>query len=170
MRVVSFLRRANVLSLPCLAFLMAFSANSLRPQPATTITIRVMDSKTGLPVKQGDLHFTLWATKEYPETISYSPDRMLWGVQTGVGLGEVTIPGGLNYIRAWVSFGSTNWGMVSCDVTKGNPHPMPIYSVAQILETGILAPNLCSQRTTSAKPGEFVLFVRKMTFWEGMRN
>jgi len=169
MRLVLLFRRPNVFGLLCLAFLIALSVQCL-PQSTQTITIRVLDSKTGLPVTQDDLHFTLWATKEYPKTSSYAPDRLLWGTQTGAASGEVTIPEGLNYIRAWVSFGSTNWGMVSCDIPKGKTHLIPIYSVSQILQTGVVATNGCSKRTATAKPGEFILFVRKMTFWEGMQT
>jgi len=148
---------------------MLFSADFLHSQSEKTITIRVMDSKTGLPVTKDDLHFYLWAVKEDPGAFSYSPDTVLSGNQTGTGTGGVAIPDGLNYIRTWVSFGPTSWGLVSCDIPKGKPHAIPIYSVSKILNSGVVAPNLCSRKTATAKPGEFVLFVRQMTFWEAMQ-
>jgi hypothetical protein len=127
-----------------------------------------MDSKTGLLVKEGTLSFRVWAEKHDPRVSAYSPDYSLLGKQIGAGLGEVSIPNDANYIRAFVAFGSTVWGLVSCD-TKGRPHTLPVYSVSAILESGIVAPNLCSNKRTTAKPGEFVLFVRHMTFWEKMQ-
>jgi hypothetical protein len=46
---------------------------------------------------------------------------------------------------------------------------MPSYSIKMIFESGISAGNTCGKVRAEAKPGELILFMRPMTFWEKMR-
>jgi hypothetical protein len=46
---------------------------------------------------------------------------------------------------------------------------MPSYSIKKILESGISAGNTCGKARAKAAPGELILFMRPMTFWEKMR-
>jgi hypothetical protein len=51
---------------------------------------------------------------------------------------------------------------INCDAARESDKERDIwYPVSQILETGLVAPNECSKTHYSAKPGEFVFFVRK---------
>lgn len=149
----------------CFAFFAFLPANTLRAQPENTIRIRVLDSKTGLPITNADLDFVFWAVKDSPDSAVTNYDTILNGSQTGAGLGEVTIPAAMHFVRAFINLRSS-WGLVSCDFRKGHPGPIPVYSVSRIIASGVAAPNLCSSRTARAKPGEFVLFVRNLTLWE----
>jgi hypothetical protein len=42
--------------------------------------------------------------------------------------------------------------------------------VPDILKSGVVAPNDCSKRTAQAKPGEFVVFVRRINWREQMQQ
>ena len=46
---------------------------------------------------------------------------------------------------------------------------LPSYSIKRILESGVAAANTCGKQKVVAKPGELILFVRPMSFWEKMR-
>jgi hypothetical protein len=41
-----------------------------------------------------------------------------------------------------------------------------LYPVSTIIASGLVAKNNCSKRTTAAKPGELVIFIRPVTWWE----
>ena len=45
----------------------------------------------------------------------------------------------------------------------GNEH---LYPVSTIVASGLVARNNCSRRTAAAKPGELVIFIRPITWWE----
>jgi hypothetical protein len=47
--------------------------------------------------------------------------------------------------------------------TYGNEH---LYPVSTIVESGLVTKNDCSNKTATAKPGELVIFVRPVHWWE----
>lgn len=47
---------------------------------------------------------------------------------------------------------------------------MPSYSIKGILESGISASNTCGRSRVKAKPGELILFVRPLHWWERMKQ
>ena len=47
--------------------------------------------------------------------------------------------------------------------TYGSEH---LYPVSTIVASGLVASNNCSRRTATAKPGELIIFVRPVTWWE----
>jgi hypothetical protein len=47
--------------------------------------------------------------------------------------------------------------------TYGNDH---LYPVSTIVASGLVAKNNCSRRTAIAKPGDLVIFIRPVTWWE----
>lgn len=46
---------------------------------------------------------------------------------------------------------------------------IPTYPITKILESGVAAVNTCGKFTVEAKPGELILFARRMSFWEKMK-
>ncbi len=51
---------------------------------------------------------------------------------------------------------------INCDIAKETDKERDIwYPIAQILQSGLVAPNECSQTHYTAKPGEFVFFVQE---------
>jgi hypothetical protein len=47
---------------------------------------------------------------------------------------------------------------------------MTDFSTKQLIEHGIVTPNTCGKATASPKPGEAVLFVRPLTWWEKLKQ
>lgn len=47
---------------------------------------------------------------------------------------------------------------------------MPAYPVAKILESGMSAANTCGKFRTEAKPGELIIYMRSLHWWERMRR
>jgi hypothetical protein len=43
-------------------------------------------------------------------------------------------------------------------------------STKQLLQQGIVWPNTCGKATASPKPGELILFVRPLTWWEKLKQ
>ncbi len=43
------------------------------------------------------------------------------------------------------------------------------FSVDEVLRTGAATANGCGKANTAVKPGEIVVYVRPLTFWEAMR-
>jgi hypothetical protein len=46
---------------------------------------------------------------------------------------------------------------------------IPPYSIKKIVESGLAAANTCGKKRAVAKPGELILFARRMSFWEKMK-
>jgi hypothetical protein len=59
---------------------------------------------------------------------------------------------------------------INCDTAKESDRERDIwYPISDILKSGIVAPNQCSKTNYTAKPGEFVFFVRKRD-WRDQRE
>jgi hypothetical protein len=141
---------------------------TLCAQTDRTITVRMLDSKTGLPITTSEVEVrvrvpvTSNQTKGIPP-VYVRPDKD--------GVGVATFPITASDIRVYASYGAANWSYVNCDsIPDRGSIREHWYSVSEILTTGIAAPNFCSKRTLAVKPGEFVFFVRPMTFWEKMHE
>jgi hypothetical protein len=60
---------------------------------------------------------------------------------------------------------------INCDVAKQNDPEREIwYPVDVIMKAGVVAPNECGKTDYTAKPGEFVFFVRKRSALDRLRN
>jgi hypothetical protein len=134
---------------------------SLHAQTENTIHIRLLDGKTGLPVKASnylvriDHHDTAhneWVHINDDGTVMVSlpPDAQLIAVKATYEMGMETY--------------------INCDIAKESDRERDVwYPISQILKSGVVAPNECSQTHYTAKPGEFVFFVRKPN-WREQQN
>jgi hypothetical protein len=57
---------------------------------------------------------------------------------------------------------------------SGQPPPLPTdviptYRISKIVEMGVAAANTCGKFKAEAKPGELILFVRRISFWEKLK-
>jgi hypothetical protein len=140
----------------------------LYAQMDRTITIRMLDSKTGQPITTSE--FEVW-TGASP-TPAQTGGRPYHGVKPDDdGAGEMALPPDASVITVHAQYGRAGWGYVNCDRLKDQgPFREHWYSVQEILASGIAAPNYCSKKKAIAKPGEFIFFVRPMTFWEKMHE
>jgi hypothetical protein len=143
------------------ASIAAFSV-SLPAQTTTTISVRLLDGKTGLPVKASnflvrvDHHET-----DHPDWVTISDD----------GTVLITVPADTKDISLKATYGMGMETYVNCDAAKENDKERNIwYSIATILSTGIVAPDECARTNYKPKPGEFTFFVRKRAWNDQLEN
>ena len=135
-----------------LALLTAFSI-SFHSQTPNTISIRLLDGKTGLPVKASNFLVRV----DHNDTMH--PD---WVKINDDGTVVVTLPADAKEISVKATYGMGIDTYVNCDAAKESDKERNIwYSIATILNAGIVAPDECATASFKAKPGEFIFFVRK---------
>ncbi len=151
-----------------LLFWIVMMSSALCAQTDRTIGIRMLDSKTGQPITTSELQ--VWvSTSLTPGQTGGRPPR--WIRPDADGEGTMTLPPDPSLITVHAQYGKAGWGYVNCDrLEDRGPFREHWYSVSEILSTGIAAPNYCSKQKAIAKPGEFIFFVRPMSFWEKFRE
>ena len=136
-------------NLACVAALCA----GLHAQTGKTISIRLLDGKTGLPLKASnylvliDHHDTV-----YNEWVKINDD----------GSVIVTLPADATEFSVKATYDMSMETYINCDAAKETDKERNIwYPVSIILKAGVVAPDECGKTDFDAKPGEFVFFVRK---------
>lgn len=147
--------------LASLAILSAFSI-VLNAQAPRTISIRLLDGKTGLPVKASNFLVRVDHNDTvHPEWVRINDD----------GTVIVTLPADAKEfsVKATYSMGMDTY--VNCDAAKENDKERNIwYSITTVLNTGVVAPDECARTDFKAKPGEFIFFVRKRAWHDQLEN
>ena len=135
-----------------LACVTAFCV-SLQAQTVNTISIRLLDGKTGLPVK---------ASNFLPKVDRHDILHNDWVHMYDDGTVIVTVPADAKYFSLKATYNESMDTYINCDAAKESDRERDIwYSISDILKSGVVAPNQCSKTNYTAKPGEFVFFVRK---------
>lgn len=151
--------RKLIRSLFGLACAIALCA-SLHAQDANVIHIRVLDGKTGLPVKPSNFLVLV----DHHETVHNE-----WVHINDDGTVLVNLPASAAEISVKATYNKSMDTFVNCDAAKENDKERDIwYPIPAIVKTGTVAPNECSKTNYTAKPGEFVFFVRKRDWHEGL--
>jgi hypothetical protein len=137
----------------------------LRAQTSKTVTIRMLDSRSGILIASSDYLVRV----NHEEAVHGN-----WVVKNEDGSGKLTLPGDAAALSVRATYDSNTVMYVNCDAAKdvGSANRAPgldrWYKVADILESGVVAPNGCAGKKIPdklqvvAKPGEFVFFVRKL--------
>ena len=147
----------TLVGLLCAAVLCA----SLHAQSENTIRIRLLDGKTGLPVKASNYLVRI----DHHDTAHNE-----WVHMNDDGTVTVTLPPDAREISVKATYDMSTETYINCEIAKESDKNRDIwYPIAQILKSGVVAPNECSQTHYTAKPGEFVFFVRKRT-WREQQN
>jgi hypothetical protein len=123
------------------------------------ITIRMFDARTARPLMPNNLLVRLDHNDDIHSETLHIDDQ---------GIGTVTVPAGAAFVSVQ---GTYNDGMeiyINCDSgMEKNLATMHWYTIADILSTGVIAPNECYKGKyerdprVPLKPGEFDFFVRK---------
>ena len=155
----------------CLAALAAFSLpiNAQQTKPANRIiTIIVADGKTGKTIIPDNyvIHFNhLNAVRN--ETLLLNDD----------GSGKVTVPSEATFISVQSTYHNSTDIYMNCDAgMEKDTSTIHWYSIADIISTGIAAPNGCykgKHAKTAAipvVPGEFILYVREIGWLDVHEN
>jgi len=148
-----------------LSALMAMLCASLSAQDTKTITVRVLDGRTGHPIAPTGFQVRI----DHLKAIHGD-----WVKQNEDGSADVTLPMDASAITMHFSYDSNMTVYVNCDsVNKKEMIGDLWYSVLDILEKGTLVPNDCLNPKKAAKfkapeqkPGELIYFVRPKNWHE----
>jgi len=144
----------TLVGLLCAAVLCA----GLHAQTENTIHIRLLDGKTGLPVKASNYLVRI----DHHDTAHNE-----WVKINDDGTVDVTLPSDARELSVKATYDMSTETYINCEIAKESDKQRDTwYPIAQILKTGVVAPNECSPTQYTAKPGEFVFFVRKRNWLE----
>ena len=130
--------------------------------PATTapatISIRMYDARTGHQVTPSNFLVRLDHQEDiHNESLHIDDD----------GAGQVTVPAGASFLSVEGTFDNSTEIYINCDTgMEKDDHRRHWYSIADILSTGVIAPNECfkgkyERPRLPVKPGEFIFYVRQ---------
>jgi len=152
---------------------MAALCGSVYAQTEKTVTIRMLDSKTGLLIATSDFQVRV----NHEATVHGD-----WVKLNEEGTGKLTLPNDADVVSIHATYDGAMYIYTNCDAVKDRGSSQRVaspdrwYSVSAILKSGVLAPNDCvgnkvpDRLQVVAKPGEFVFFVRKLTALEQSRE
>jgi hypothetical protein len=147
---------------------MAALSGVLCAQAGKTITIRVVDGKTGKPLAASGFLVRI----NHEETVHAN-----WVVENEDGSGKLTLPEGASLLSIHVTYNASTLTYLNCDSASEKANPIDRwYSIPEILASGVVVPNSCVKPSSAAKfrpgskPGEFVIFVRRKTTSEQFRE
>ena len=146
-----FIRRVSWLLFVC----SVSNCVSAVAQSPRSITIKMLNSQTGQTISTSE--FQIWIGESVAEArTGRNPDQRVKPNKDGIG--EATFKSGAEVITVHAQ-DRTTWGYVNCDAVKTfGWRGEQWYSITQIMESGIAAPNHCNRKKALAKPGEFVFF------------
>jgi hypothetical protein len=152
-------------------------AVDLQPH-AETIKIRLVDGRNGHPL--ADSYVNTWVGKERKEAIVISTDKD--GVallcfsddatdtyQSSKGCGH---PGASSATVKYDDSLRINVPFVLCQPHGGDYSWLKIMDLptSRVLHEGVTMPNTCGKSSATAKPGEVIIFVRPLSFWEKLKE
>ncbi len=134
---------------------------SLQAQTVKTISIRLLDGKTGLPITPSNI---------LPKVDHHNIEHNEWVQLNDDGTMIVTVPADAKELSVKATYNEAIDTYINCDAAKETDRERDIwYPISDILKSGVVAPNECSKTNYTAKPGEFVFFVRKRD-WRDKRD
>jgi hypothetical protein len=142
------------------------------PQQAATIHILLLNGNDGKPLQIGNngkagaaLSLTIFASCQDSHPCFFPGQNYMWPVDSS---GRTEVPNMKN-LQTLVISKPSDW-FKYCQDTTGAPGSLgkdPTFAVADILRTGLIAPNSCNSRLhLQSHPGELVFFLRPLTTWE----
>lgn len=127
--------------------------------PAThTITVRVLDGRTGKPVSPSNLLVRIDKLKQVHSD---------WVRQDDDATGFVTLPKTAMLVSVEASYDQSMEVYVNCDSAPvAYPGERHWYAIQTILRAGLVVPDGCEKKkhpiaTATAKPGELIFYVRE---------
>jgi len=138
-------------------FPIAFIAigSCARCLPAQTITIRLLNAKTGKPMNNKMVTFD-WMDEKLDQPVIRSNDQ---------GMGTVEIPAGQSKfsLRAGPRVGKEpdRIPYIDCNESKAEL----FIQVSSVLQNGLVLRNTCGPKSAVAKPGEIVFWSLPLSWW-----
>jgi hypothetical protein len=148
---------------------------------AQTLEIKLVDGRNGRPVVGASSYVNVWVGTERKEAIAIPADgKGVARLQLTLNTGEVNIPNSKNsgsivvdhpIVKYDESF-RINTPYVLCGSEGSNYSWLRSenFSTKEILHHGYASPNTCGKITVSPQPGQVILFVRPLTWWEKLKQ
>lgn len=147
---------------------------------AQSIRIKLVNGKNGVPMAGACVN--VWVGNKRKDAMAIPTDKIgIAKLRLTNNRGELNAQnqwkgcGLLGVVNPVVRYGNSirvNTGYVVCLPRK--PHyswlATMTFSTKKILESGVVTPNACGKAKASPKPGEIVLFVRPLNFWEKLKE
>lgn len=140
-------------------WLGAVGAMAQAGAPAThTITVRVLDGRTGKPVSPSNLLVRIDKQK---------PIHSDWVRQNDDATGFVTLPATAKLVSVEASYDESMSVYMNCDpAPESYPGERHWYSIQAILRAGVVVPDGCAKKKhpvllATPKPGELIFYVRE---------
>jgi hypothetical protein len=148
---------------------------------AQTLEITLLDGRNGRPMVGASSYVNAWVGTERKEAIAIPTDgKGVARLQLTLNPGEVNIPNSKNsgsivvehpIVKYDESF-RINAPYVLCGSEGSNYSWLrsESFSTKEILSHGYALPNTCGKGTVSPHPGQVILFVRPLTWWEKLKQ
>jgi hypothetical protein len=149
---------------------------------AQTIEIRLLDGRSGRPMVGSSSYVNVWVGAERKEAIAVPTDgNGIARLQLTLDTSKTNIPSPSrdrgtvvvdNPVVKYDESFQLNVPYVVCG-PGGSNHSWLMsehFSTKQILQDGYVSPNTCGKATGSPKPGQVLLFVRPLSWWETLRQ
>lgn len=157
--------RSWYLFLLCVALLLAMPSRGQSPK---TITILMLDGKTGKPVVPNNLLVRL----DHLDTIHNEALQL-----NSDGSGKVIVPASASFFSVQGTYHNSLEIYINCDAGREkDTTTLHWYSVADIVNSGVITPDECYKGKytddfgITPKPGEFIFFVREIGWLDTHAN
>ena len=148
---------------------------------AQTLEIVLVDGRNGRPIVGASSYVNAWVGTERKEAIAIPTDgKGVARLQLTLNPGEVNIPnsknsGSIVVEHPIVKYDESlriNVPYVLCRSDGSNYSWLRSeeFSTKDILQHGYASPNTCGKATVSPQPGQVILFVRPLTWWEKLKQ
>jgi hypothetical protein len=148
-----------------LVFVLGIAAplcSMAQAQSPKTITILMLDGKTGKPLAPNNYIVRL----DHKNAIHNEALRV-----NDEGLGTLTVPGDASFLAVQGTYHDSLDVYINCDAgMEKDTSTLHWYSIADIMNSGVVAPNECYKgkyaetAAVAAKPGVFVFYVREISW------
>lgn len=162
------------------------SQSRATPKPqAETIKIKLVNGRNGLPMAGTASHVNVWVGTERKEAIVIPTDgngvASLQLLQLTLNTAEINIPnpsndrGSVVVANPVVKYNESfriNVPYALCQPHGGNYSWLEIMDLttSRVLQEGITMANTCGKPRAAAKPGEVIIFVRPLNWWERLKE
>jgi hypothetical protein len=148
---------------------------------AQELEITLVDGRNGRPMVGPSSHVNVWVGSERKEAIVIpTHENGVARIQLTLSPGEVNIPNSKNNgsivlehpLVIYDESFQINTPYVLCAPEGSNYSWLRIgnFSTKEILLHGYASPNTCGKVTASPQPGQVILFVRPLTWWEKLKQ
>ena len=137
------------------SLILVYQEPGMPPAPRT-ITIRLLDGRTGKPIITDEAEVWIDKDQSHVLTVHAALD----------GIATVQVPSGVTEV--YVTARQDGWYLNHCEVTKEKP--VSSFSMEQITKDGVVSANRCSRKTAVARPGELTMFLHYQNIWDKMKS